>query len=265
MDERYYFYLVMILLLIGVCIFYSLVKKIKKGQNYLDVVRLNQLYSFNVIQKKIRICDNVSSLHSLNKLEPNEIIYFAIDSNKYGLKTELQKILMNRKKFYFYENKFNEIINEIVISKYRFGLFNKLLKLCIVAVCNSAKMEPTLDFTVYYNASYTSPAGRNHYEKNERYNYDDLVYLCSYYKSEERSEELRRRFIESERAKMSDSLRYKVLRRDDFKCKICGATADDGVKLHVDHIIPVSKGGKTELSNLQTLCERCNMGKSNKL
>ncbi|HHU54525.1 MAG TPA: HNH endonuclease [Mollicutes bacterium] len=32
-----------------------------------------------------------------------------------------------------------------------------------------------------------------------------------------------------------------------------------------DHIKPVSKGGKTQEGNLQTLCERCNLGKSNKL
>ena len=64
--------------------------------------------------------------------------------------------------------------------------------------------------------------------------------------------------------KMSDSIRYDVLKRDNFSCKICGATSREGAKLHVDHIIPVSKGGKTEMNNLQTLCERCNLGKSNK-
>ena len=64
---------------------------------------------------------------------------------------------------------------------------------------------------------------------------------------------------------MTDSLRYDVLKRDGFKCQICGASAQDGATLHVDHIIPVSKGGKTEMSNLQTLCDRCNLGKSNKL
>ncbi|MBO5511317.1 MAG: HNH endonuclease [Clostridia bacterium] len=64
-----------------------------------------------------------------------------------------------------------------------------------------------------------------------------------------------------ERALMTDRLRYEILRRDGFKCQICGATADDGVKLHVDHIKPVSKGGKTERNNLRTLCERCNLGK----
>lgn len=266
MNEQYYaVYLVILLFLVAVCIVYSLIEKLKKDENYLAVIRLNKFYSFNEIRKRIIICDSISSLHQLRKLEPRVIIYFAIDNNKYELKTELQKILMNRKNLYLYNNEFNEIINKIVVNKYKFNLFNKLLKLCIVTVCNNAKMKPTLDFIVFYNASYTSPAGKNHYEKNERYNYDDLVSICSYYKSEKRREELRREFIESERAKMSDSLRYKVFQRDSFKCKICGATTADGVKLHVDHIIPVSKGGRTEFNNLQVLCERCNIGKSNKL
>ena len=63
---------------------------------------------------------------------------------------------------------------------------------------------------------------------------------------------------------MSDSVRYDILKRDNYCCRICGSTSNDGVKLHVDHIIPVAKGGKTMRSNLQTLCDRCNMGKSDK-
>lgn len=81
----------------------------------------------------------------------------------------------------------------------------------------------------------------------------------------ERSLPAQRRFVAEQRRLMTDSLRYDVLKRDGFRCQICGATAKDGYKLHVDHIVPVSKGGKTELSNLRTLCERCNMGKSDKL
>lgn len=82
---------------------------------------------------------------------------------------------------------------------------------------------------------------------------------------EERRKELRRAFVAQERAKLSDSLRYDILRRDNFRCQICGATQQDGYKLHVDHIVPVSKGGRTEPGNLRTLCERCNMGKSDKI
>ena len=81
----------------------------------------------------------------------------------------------------------------------------------------------------------------------------------------QRKEEHQRGFIAEQRRLMSDSLRYDVLRRDNFRCQLCGSSAKDGVKLHVDHILPVSKGGKTEISNLRTLCERCNLGKGAKI
>lgn len=58
-------------------------------------------------------------------------------------------------------------------------------------------------------------------------------------------------------------LRAMVLMKDGAKCKLCGATPQDGARLHVDHIIPWSKGGETVYENLQILCETCNIGKSN--
>ena len=62
-------------------------------------------------------------------------------------------------------------------------------------------------------------------------------------------------------------LRYKVLKRDNFKCVICGRSPakDQNIELHVDHIIPYSKGGETVIENLRTLCSDCNLGKSNLL
>ncbi len=59
-------------------------------------------------------------------------------------------------------------------------------------------------------------------------------------------------------------MRYKVLRNDNFKCVACGRKTDDGVKLHIDHKVPYSLEGLTELDNLQALCDQCNIGKSNK-
>lgn len=60
-------------------------------------------------------------------------------------------------------------------------------------------------------------------------------------------------------------LRWHVLQRDRFTCHACGKSpaSSVGVELHVDHVVPWSKGGETILSNLQTLCSRCNLGKSN--
>ncbi len=59
-------------------------------------------------------------------------------------------------------------------------------------------------------------------------------------------------------------LRWKVLQRDRFTCRGCGASPalNPGVELHVDHIKPWSEGGETTLENLQALCSTCNLGKS---
>ena len=65
------------------------------------------------------------------------------------------------------------------------------------------------------------------------------------------------------------SSRYEALKRAGKRCELCGvADGDDGYKerlpLHVDHIVPRSKGGGNALDNLQVLCRACNLGKSNR-
>lgn len=59
-------------------------------------------------------------------------------------------------------------------------------------------------------------------------------------------------------------LRFLVMKRDNFKCCICGNSPakDPTIELHIDHIVPWAKGGETVLDNLQTLCSKCNLGKS---
>lgn len=68
------------------------------------------------------------------------------------------------------------------------------------------------------------------------------------------------------RIKVMPGIRWQVFQRDGWRCVSCGvkATDNDTVILHVDHINPRSKGGKNELENYQTLCDKCNIGKSNR-
>jgi len=61
--------------------------------------------------------------------------------------------------------------------------------------------------------------------------------------------------------RIPDPLRAGVLLRDGARCRRCRT----GMNLEIDHIVPLSKGGKTEEDNLQTLCRRCNRRKWKKL
>lgn len=64
------------------------------------------------------------------------------------------------------------------------------------------------------------------------------------------------------RPKMSSNKRFRILRRDNFRCQLCGRSNDDGVVLHIDHKMPLAKGGSNGDDNLWTLCSDCNGGKS---
>lgn len=113
------------------------------------------------------------------------------------------------------------------------------------------------DFQYLINSSYKPPKHRTYKPvKAEKY---------ESYSAKPKTKPAVNKNKEYVREPISKSMRYDVLSRDNFRCCICGRSAEDGVKLHIDHIYPVSKGGKTEISNLRTLCADCNLGKSNKI
>ena len=114
------------------------------------------------------------------------------------------------------------------------------------------------DFTFYFY--YTSPMGRNTYYVYVNKTMDELQALLDRLDTQERN----KISAQIQRSLMSRQLRYDIMKRDNFRCVLCGRSQEDGIKLHVDHIKPVKLGGLTIPSNLRTLCDDCNLGKSDK-
>lgn len=141
-------------------------------------------------------------------------------------------------------------------AKVPYRFFRKREKM----LCDAQMANPVTEPEFFCAVHYQSPKGRNTYREEQIYSLSDAEYLYKML-------EARRRYqhsAEYERQKMTSSLRYDILRRDGFRCTICGRSASEGARLEVDHILPVSKGGRTEPSNLRTLCMDCNRGKSDK-
>lgn len=57
-------------------------------------------------------------------------------------------------------------------------------------------------------------------------------------------------------------VKLKVFRRDNCVCQICGKNVSLD-EINYDHIIPWSKGGSSDESNIRVLCESCNKKRSN--
>ncbi len=68
----------------------------------------------------------------------------------------------------------------------------------------------------------------------------------------------------TQRIPIPASVREYVLSRDNQQCRGCGKQGSKA-NLQIDHIIPVSRGGSNDISNLQTLCRKCNQKKRDHL
>ena len=85
---------------------------------------------------------------------------------------------------------------------------------------------------------------------------------CKQKLDSERRQKIRNEAIVEGTTKSYLKLRFMVLRRDGFRCQYCGKTAQDNIKLHIDHVKPKNRGGTYEIDNLITACKECNLGKS---
>ena len=118
-------------------------------------------------------------------------------------------------------------------------------------------------FTVAYQFSYTSGGGMAQRSFTVPMTEETIAELIEILKSKLTVSA----FVKEQRTLMTKKLRDYIKQRDNFTCCNCGNSIylEPNLLLEIDHIIPVSKGGCTEESNLQTLCWKCNRSKSNKM
>jgi predicted RNA-binding Zn-ribbon protein involved in translation (DUF1610 family) len=130
---------------------------------------------------------------------------------------------------------------------------------------NMVTLKPTVSCRISVYMSYSSTKGQVNISKSDYFSFEDLLATFDSVSRSYLDNETYSKIALVERGEISDSLRYDILKRDNFKCVICGASSKEGTRLHVDHIVPIAKGGKSVPNNLRSLCERCNVGKSSKL
>jgi hypothetical protein len=122
---------------------------------------------------------------------------------------------------------------------------------------------PTLEIPYpMYKFQYVSAGGNSSQETKIKLDSETIDSLI-----ETMSEKIKfKQSAAGQRALMTAKFRDFIKTRDKFTCKYCSVSIskEPNLLLEVDHIKPVSKGGLSVESNLQTLCWKCNRTKSNK-
>ena len=227
---------------------------------------LNEKIKFHKIQEKATINRHYRNKLHYYKIEPAYLMSAIIRENIVKFAPYIEKIQENRQNKVVYDKRVNEILSmKHDIDYENVGISEKAFKKREKKLFNKTISPQYTDCLITVFMSYSSPKGKVNLEKSAVFNFDQIFTSFNSVSRSKLDYATYRALAAVERGKVTDSLRYDIMRRDNFKCVLCGASANEGVRLHVDHIIPIAKGGKSNPNNLRTLCERCNIGKSDKI
>lgn len=114
-----------------------------------------------------------------------------------------------------------------------------------------------------FRFKYTSAKGRSFLQYDYIFNNINIQYIVNKLHEDSRMEAR----VKKARSAMTSKLREYIKRRDNYTCQICGRSKYryPDLEFEIDHIFPVSLGGRTEESNLQLLCKDCNRKKGAKV
>lgn len=131
-------------------------------------------------------------------------------------------------------------------------------------VFNSLIIKPTVSFGIIITLRRTNINGRLLTYKSSKFDTeaieDILNKLAHKYDGRYLDDNIWQTICRVERGRVSNKMRFSIYERDGHRCRKCGRYSNN---LEIDHIFPISKGGKSEYNNLQTLCHECNVKKSN--
>lgn len=236
---------------------------------YQSLLSLNQEYSFySDFPLHRTLSARVTSKRQFDTFDFDSMLDHHISSHLDVFAVFISHIEQNQQNYHTYFQRVNQLHPSISNSTQVAAAHNIPLQTYMDIendLISKSKICPKISMQITCRVTYDTPKQQNHYENEKIYYLSDIkshyqqITLDHYAHSAQKYQQ------QYERLKVTASLRYDVLKRDNFRCQICGATQRDGVKLHVDHILPISKGGKTEMENLRTLCDRCNLGKGSKI
>ena len=252
-----------------VCVLYnrSVDKKVLTSSKRIeDLLQLNKEIGFIKIPDKFAIHKHYDNKSHYYKVEPSAIMAHRMRDNIDYYSDYISKVEDNRVINVEYQSKIKELSKrEYIVNYDEIKLPEDIYIRHEKKLFDKNTLKPVVDCIFKIVVSYSSPKGRVNCHKSAEFNLRDMKICIDSVSRERLDKRTYLKLATVERGEVSDSLRYDILSRDNFQCVICGASSRQGVHLHVDHIVPISKGGKSIPSNLRTLCERCNIGKSNKI
>lgn len=236
-----------------ICVVAYIVSAIKKYvEKHRRIQQQQQVYE---ILKSINYIGNTRKI--LNKMCGNQKFHQNKDVSSNLVGNYPNKEMYYLSKYFGFNWNENTVKALLILKKNMISGVNKLRK-------ENLYIENCFDkYIPSYTLTYTSPQGRSVLSHTVWLDCPTIDRLVAEFRDKYITDDR----VKNERSKLNKKMREDILKRDNYTCQKCGNSIynEPNLLLEVDHIIPISKGGKTEESNLQTLCWKCNREKSDKV
>lgn len=223
---------------------------------------INRRYTFKYVlsNNMVNSYDNVSIY---SEISPWDYLVYQLVKDKESVLKAIACAEENARMFAEYQAEVNEIT--------AFGMFDSQFpKILYRNICKKEKKifsestsTPCTQYTIRVSLCLTNINGRYQTKKEDLFGAHEIKNAISGIENQRDGYYFDRQIWNSicrvERGKVTNRIRFAVYQRDGNRCRRCGSTYN----LEIDHIFPISKGGKSTFDNLQTLCHTCNVRKSN--
>ena len=200
---------------------------------------------------------------SFTNITPQDYLIYQLVYKKADICKVIDNVNENAKLYTAYSDEINSIT---------LGEYDTEVNECIKKILNSIEKKifdkeikrPVIQYLMTVYIQQTNINGKFLCRKRKAFNQEEILNLIDRMKNKRGDfyldEEIWQAICRVERGRVSNKMRFAIYERDGHRCVKCGAR---NVPLEIDHIFPVSKGGKSNFDNLQTLCHNCNVRKSN--
>ena len=229
-------------------------REINRQYNFYPYVNLNQSHTY----------DNENMYYDVSC---QDYLIYQLQYIETAVQDQIKKVSANKQQYSEYLAKVNSITQFGQFSKSVGKLtLNKLMRVEKALLKKYTLTAPVTHFALMVTLYCSTIKGEVYAKKNTIFPERDVITLIKRLNNKSgyfyNDREIWDALCRVERAKVSNKMRFSIYERDGHKCCNCGISGRYAT-LEIDHIIPISKGGKSTYDNLQTLCHKCNVQKGN--
>ena len=264
-------FILLLAVIFGIVVPVSIARKKYKDFVIAHSIALKELEEINgrYIFKNVPNCDMSHSYDNENfydEISCKDYLTYQLVYSQRNIKAALKNALDNNVLFEAYKIEIKNTVtmdqydveellpNRDRLKKFERKLFEKQIQTPVISFWINVRLTLT-----NINGVYKDSKSKTFYPKEIK----DIIFKLNQKQGNfYLNNEIWQALCRVERGKVTNKMRFAIYERDHHRCRKCGRRTGD---LEIDHIIPIAKGGKSEYSNLQTLCHRCNYKKGSKI